>query len=118
MRQLKSRSKTMPRLPLLALGAGATVLIVSKIPGLRGRKGPEFKSHFHSALDHDHEHVHVTHNRSNEQRGVGGWEHLTALHSHRHNHASMEHSHRPHRDFDAEHRHEAHVHDHEHPSVS
>ena len=105
---------------------GALLLLVPAAIGMvffRKRKGDQgshvaFESHNHEALDHEHQHVHVTHYRSDPEKGVGGWEHLTAEHSHRHNHPSLQHSHRPHRDFSAEHRREAHVHDHEHPSSS
>ena len=105
--------------PLVAI-AGAFFVLSRFLGGksTRGKGGLTARDHFHEALEHEHEHVHVTHERTDPDKGVGGWAHLTAQHSHLHNHASLEHSHRPHRDFNSEHRREAHVHDHEHPTVS
>jgi hypothetical protein len=99
--------------PMLAAGGGALLLMLFK--KARGSRGPKLETHYHGPLDHVHEHVHVTHNRTDDLKGVGGWQHLTASHSHRHNHASLEHTHRPHRHFEEEHRTEAHIHDHDEP---
>jgi hypothetical protein len=105
------------KLPFLAAAVGVVMVVARFFKGKKGGAHTEVytEAHRHEALDHEHEHVHVTHNRTDPEKGVGGWEHLTATHSHRHNHAAMEHVHRPHRHFDAEHRMEAHVHSHEHP---
>ena len=101
------------KLPMiLAAGGGLSLLLLGK---LRSSGKVKEELHHHGSLDHVHEHVHVTHNRTDDDKGVGGWEHLTASHSHRHDHASLDHSHRPHRDFDKEHRSEAHIHDHDEP---
>jgi hypothetical protein len=108
----KPVEKLLPLVPL-AIGFG---LVLMK--GLHKGDPKGFKSHHHQALEHTHAHVHVTHNRSDEDKKVGGWQHLTSEHEHPHNHPALEHSHRPHRDFEDEHRHEAHVHDHEHPTHS
>jgi hypothetical protein len=101
------------KIPALAAAGGLALLLGKTL--FRHKKHVRTKSHFHAAVEHEHEHVHVTHNRIDPEKGVGGWEHLTATHSHKHNHAAMEHDHRPHRHPDAEHRSEAHVHDHDHP---
>lgn len=96
---------------IAAVGGGLMLMLLKKAK----RHGVKVETHYHPALDHVHEHVHVTHNRTDDEKGVGGWEHLTASHSHRHDHASLEHTHRPHRHFDKEHRTEAHIHDHDEP---
>ena len=108
----KKIEKVKPMLPFIV--GGASVLFMA-LKGLRRGNGGDFKRHSHSALEHVHEHVHVTHYRNDSDKGVGGWDHLTAEHRHAHNHPAVDHAHRPHRDFDKEHRSEAHVHDHEHP---
>ncbi len=97
--------------PMALAAFGGLFLLLKK----RSSGPPKVETHYHSPLEHAHEHVHVTHNRTDEERGVGGWEHLTASHSHLHNHASLEHSHRPHRNFDKEHATEAHIHNHDDP---
>ena len=101
------------------IGIAVAFIALTKLFGGKSKHGSAaFKEHSHEALQHHHEHVHVTHNRTDPDKGVGGWEHLTAEHSHLHNHAALDHSHRPHRDVEEEHRHEAHVHDHDHPTMS
>ena len=108
-----------PLLPVLLFASGVLVFVATRLIGaVTGKNKAGFKIHHHDALNHEHEHVHVTHNRTDPDLGVGGWEHLTAEHSHPHNHAELDHSHRPHRNAEEEHRHEAHVHDHEHPMRS
>jgi hypothetical protein len=114
-----------PKLPFLliaaVLGIAFFAFLARKMRSGRGGtplSAPGFRSHPHEAMRHEHEHVHVTHNRTDTEKGVGGWEHLTAVHSHGHNHAAIDHSHRPHRDVSSEHRVEAHIHDHEHPTRS
>jgi hypothetical protein len=116
------KSDSAPKLPFLLITAGLAIaflaLLTRKVRSGRGGlqlAAPGFKTHPHSAMEHEHEHVHVTHNRTDLEKGVGGWEHLTAVHSHGHNHAALDHSHRPHRNARREHAAEAHVHDHEHP---
>ena len=111
----KPVEKVLPVLPFLIGGASALLMLLK---GLHKGDPRGFKLHGHEALEHVHGHVHVTHNRRDDAKKVGGWQHLTSEHSHPHNHPALEHSHRPHRDFEAEHSHEAHVHDHEHPTHS
>jgi hypothetical protein len=105
-------------LPFLPFVVGGVSFFLVMLKAMRKSDPRGFKAHTHDALEHSHAHVHVTHNLHDDDKSVGGWQHLTAEHSHAHNHASMEHSHRPHRDFDKEHAQEAHVHDHEHPTHS
>ena len=112
------KSQVMSKAPMIAGGVAGLFLVTRVMKAIFGRGKPGFKNHYHEALEHSHEHVHVTHDRTDPDKGVGGWEHLTSTHSHRHNHAALEHSHRPHRNLDKEHQGEAHVHDHEHPTTS
>ena len=113
--QKKPVQKLLPALPFIIGGVSFFLMLLKGI-----RKGGEkgFKAHSHAALEHSHAHVHVTHNRHEDDKKVGGWQHLTSEHTHAHNHAAMDHSHRPHRDFESEHRQEAHIHDHDHPTHS
>ena len=111
----KPVEKFLPMVPFVIGGASFALMLFK---GLHKSDSKGFKSHNHEALEHSHAHVHVTHNRHDEDKKVGGWQHLTSEHEHPHNHPALEHSHRPHRDFDAEHAKEAHVHDHEHPTHS
>ena len=111
----KPVEKLLPILPFVIGGASFALMLLK---GLHKGDSKGFKSHSHEALEHVHAHVHVTHNRHDDDKKVGGWQHLTSEHSHPHNHPALEHSHRPHRDLEAEHDKEAHIHDHEHPTHS
>jgi hypothetical protein len=105
-------------LPLLIGGGIAVVLLATAVLGKLFGKKDGVKSHDHEALTHVHDHLHVTHNRTEPDKMVGGWEHLSSRHSHEHNHTPLTHIHRPHRNFEVEHATEAHIHDHEHPAHS
>ena len=113
---LGNRHLNMAFVGSMALAALGSIAVFVRMMQREVKDWPSIEDHHHDALEHSHEHLHVTHQRTDEGRGVGGWQHLTASHNHRHNHAALRHSHRPHRNLESEHREEAHLHDHDNPT--